>query len=727
VNKRFEDGRAWPRYGVNSQAWGKPTDTGKPCAFARWALPLQGVPGDYLVLVTDAWRDSVGEDGGRGRAWRIRSGQAPIEIKLNGNDVDGTSRLVPCNGGMALIRQGNERHYFPASACDTGTTQIQLNCAPAWATGDRVFFWADPSTGSGIAGTAAPNAMTEYWVKNIAGNKIELYTDSGLTAKLNAWTSAVGRFYVERRSDAPGFYGNGYPTLLMQPDGAGATAFENGFKAATTNVFATALDATNKILTAPNHRLIPGDKVQYVHSGTPTAYFAFPLNDNQVELCANVTDALTGANAQTLAFTAGDYLYKDGASGQPMPPGREGLFTKNNRLIIVNGLNNLGISDPLDPLHFSAFQSTITADGDGELVTTPIEIGDNAVLIPKENRLHILKNFSAGPTGWTRGGVTGEYGFIASLATEAIGKDVWGLSRKGVVSVAQTEQGTFLGVALPMSQDMKNYMDLVDWSEAPNACGKYWNNRYFIALPRKGQSGSVGTPSPTSKTNNMVLVYNFLNQGWEGVWQGDALKVYCFARHLVFGEERLCFVNADGEVCWFGEGFVDATPGGGTGPTAIADSLTTRVYCKPYPGGTAQDPKLWLKGSVVWDTNNPKLTVTAKSPGHGEAEVCIDALEYQATKYNVYGVLPDGSILDYDPNTATEADFDRANRQDYSLTPEEVMIGELDVHQNTTEGLRMRVNDWGVQLVIENQQGSARVQAVSVAYVPSLKLASRQT
>jgi len=788
INKRFEDGRAWPRFSIDSQGWGI---TGVNLAAGVWAFvgpqvrkTVTLVPGttyiyvagnsglfsnsatllapphliapgqflatqttyylfsalenvglnitaqvlavchprafsrfqdpgthlDTLILVTDDWRMGAGEDGGRGRAWLIASGNAPAAIPLNGHDVWDEARLIPCFNGLELLRQGNERHYFQAAAIDVATSRIQLNCTPAWANADLVLY--NPADGASyILGTSPPNPLTTYYVKNIATNKVELYVDAALTTKLDMSGASVGRFYLERQASRPGFYGNGAPPLLMQSDASGATAFQVGFKSVPLHVAATAFDGTAKVLTAPQHRLTPGDKITYTHTTLALeTFYVNPVSADALMLYTTVDLALAGglANAQTPApgFTAGDYLDKAGASGLPMPPAREGLYLPINRLVVVNQQDTLGISDPLDPLHFTPFLATITANlGEADAVTSLVSLSKDRFVVSKENELLLFEGISQSPNAWQLTNITKEYGWIAPLASKAVGKDAWGLSRKGVVSIFQTAQGELQGLADPVSRPVKQYIDQVDWQHASQACAEVWNNRYFLAVPLKGQSGPV--------VNNAVLVYNILNQGWEGLWQGDLLQVYCFARHKVFGEERLCFVDYLGRVMFFGEGWTDEAYGGP--PQFISDELTTRTY-----SAGSQAPKVWLIANLVWDTNNPKLTVSAEAPGYNEAQVLVSDQQYLPTKYQAYGQA------DYDPATAPPGAFDAPYRADYSLTPEELLAGATDIHQNTTEKYRMRINDWGVQMVIANKQGSARVESVEVKAVPHLRTASRQ-
>lgn len=785
-NKRFEDGRAWPRYGVDLQSWGQiefvgtayyvagafplfyavtqyplvigrkyfyikgnenfasdaisvshnplgntvnpgffiaqttavyfwqlfihpPTrctaqilGTGRPRAFGRFNDP-QGF--DNLIVVTDEARTGSGEDGGVGRAYRMISGNRPQELSLNGHDVYGEARLVQTHRGIVLLRQDVERHYFVATAVNAGTSQIQLNCTPSWNDGDLVLFFAFPN--SYILGTSPPNPLTTYAVKNIAGNKVELYTDGTFGTKLDMSGGAAGSFYLERRAVNPGYFGNGAPPLIMQEDGTGKTPFEIGFLAVPPFVVATAFDATSKVLSCPNNRLIPGDQITYFHnSGATETFYVNPIGPHAVMLYTTEANALAGglANAQTPspAYTSGDHIAKVSASGQAMPPGREGAYLPINRLILVNNRDTLPISDPLDPLHFTPMQATVTANlGESDLVTAIVPMTNDRAVIGKQNKLLQFNNLSLGPNSWSITEITNNYGWIAPLACKLVGKDAWGLSRQGVTSVFATEQGELQGLALPVSRPMKAYLDMVDWTAAAGACAETWNNRYFLAVPLKGQAAG-------QQVNNAILVYNILNQGWEGLWTGAALQVYCFSRCLVFGQERLCFVNYQAQVAYFDEGFYDP------GNVQISDTMTTRLYTA---GNTK--PKLWLVADTVWDTYGPTLSVSADAPGYNEVQKLVSGLQYDKTQYLAAG---QAAYNPSDPN----ANFDAPYRQDYTPSLPEMLKAKLNVHQNVPERWRMRVNDWGVQITIANSSGSARIQSVVCSAMPTRELASRR-
>ena len=83
-------------------------------------------------------------------------------------------------------------------------------------------------------------------------------------------------------------------------------------------------------------------------------------------------------------------------------------------------------------------------------------------------------------------------------------------------------------------------------------------------------------------------------------------------------------------------------------------------------------------------------------------------ITYDATRYTRFNA---GT---YDPATRTDATYAVAHREDYSTTPEELLVGNPDAHQNMQERATARVDDVGLQIIVTNAQGSARLMTLQV-------------
>lgn len=709
----------------------------RTCAYKRFNDP--GTDTDNAILITDEWR--LDGDGGRGRAWRIRPGNAPEEIPLNGHDVWDTARLIQCDNAVVLLRHGNLRHYFTAANFDDATNdRIQLHLTPHWAVGTarRVRF-EHATDDAAIYGTTPPAAGNYYFAKHITGDKIELYTDSGLTNKLDysLAVAAAGKFYIELATDPVPWFGNAATPLILQP-GLDTTAFDNGFVQVTDNAEVTTTVASTNLITAENHRLQPGDVVNvslFTAPSTPgdtfTAKFVAPRSLHTFVLYATLAEALLdeGTTEDVTVDSQTGHVVKTGAAGVPMPGGREGVYFKG-RLIVVNGRDNILISDIYDFLHFTVFSQSVAANlGESGPVNWLLALGEDTLLIGKQNAILAITGLSNDWTAWKMEDVTREYGGLSPLAALNVGTDAWLMSRKGVASVVRTVAGERLGVARTVSHAIPEYLMDLDWARMDLACAETWNNRYFMGVPTKEQT------DPAHPVNNRVLVHNFLNQflrvnqdtstgdvvggvtemdvnqsdSWEGAWSGDMLVPYAFARLTISGEERLTFATPDGLVHWLHDGWDDA-----------GADISSEILTRGYFGGREV---LALKGKINWDSFNPNVTASIVSAGFNEEETLagFDGLTYDRTQYLVEGVT------DYDPATSTTTTFDLPHREDYSPTAEELTVARLDVHQNITEPYCCRERVTAPQIRITNEQGSLRVCSVSMQARPVGVAATRKS
>jgi hypothetical protein len=655
------------------------------------------------------------EDGGRGRAWRILPGNAPRAIPMNGHDIYGTTRLIPCLAGIVMLRQDVERHYFSALAvsgtagsANTTPNTIQLNCAPDWGAAapyPRLQLWMDLTAGSYF--TSSPGLINGSFVyaKPGANNLVELFSDSACTARIT-WTGAAGRFWLENKSQTPGYYGNGAPPLMAYPDQYGNPWYMPGFVAVSEQIYVSAIAVTS-ILACLNHNFTPGQAVNYVQGATSTPLFVYVLDPNHIQLMVTQANALAGINALTTstaplnAWSATDYVVNATASGQAMPSGREGCFL-GQRLVIVNGQNNIVISDPNDPLHYTLLNGLTANVGTGGQTNAVCGIPTvDALLILNNNSVLALYNFSYGSTQWNLVEVTREYGCVAPLTVLQKGPNLMFMSRRGYDRITVGITGAMLPVARPVSFDMDKYVKQVDWANAGIASAAAVDNRLLLTLPLVGQAAPI--------RNNSIWSLNLLNSdpgrdeyAWEGVWGGQYLQAYGFCVLNVFGKEWITFADYNGNVNWLGDGWLDL------GLYQILDSMTTRMFT-----GNAQqlrgERKIWKRARVTWDTNNPLLNVSASGPGYNEVKLLAPCpITYDRTKYGA------GEGPDYDPATQTPP-FGAPYREDYSLAGVgELIEGVPDVHQNTSETFYLRMDSWGVQLVIANSQGSARIGQVEV-------------
>lgn len=123
-----------------------------------------------------------------------------------------------------------------------------------------------------------------------------------------------------------------------------------------------------------------------------------------------------------------------------------------------------------------------------------------------------------------------------------VGDDYMFLATDGVRALKRTIQDKLqLGSSQPLSYSIKDRFDTINWTHVSKACAVYWQNKYFIALPKTG-----------STYNNMVWIFNPATGGW--VYK-EGWNVGAWSTMKVNGEERLYYIDSnDGSVyrAWHG-------------------------------------------------------------------------------------------------------------------------------------------------------------------------------
>jgi hypothetical protein len=132
--------------------------------------------------------------------------------------------------------------------------------------------------------------------------------------------------------------------------------------------------------------------------------------------------------------------------------------------------------------------------------------------------------------------ITRAFGCVARKSVANCGDTILWLSDLGVTGLQIARDLNLIPLTLPISDQINDQIEDINWTYAANAVALYWNNRYYLAVP----TGS-------STRNNTVLVFNFLNRSegspigeWESVdtFQGD-FDVQAFHLLDYQGQKRL--------------------------------------------------------------------------------------------------------------------------------------------------------------------------------------------
>lgn len=231
--------------------------------------------------------------------------------------------------------------------------------------------------------------------------------------------------------------------------------------------------------------------------------------------------------------------------------------------------------------------------------------------------------------------ITRNFGCVARRTVANCGPYMLWLSDIGVVRMEVNNELSLQNTAAPLSNEIQDQIDLINWTYASNAVASFWNNRYYLAVP----TGS-------STVNNTILVYNFLNSAWESVdsYPGG-FDVLNFHLQNYNGTKRLHAVSSLGYVSLLEENQVDQFGAPGAIMSyVITGNLKTRNYlASTYDLKRVRRAQLETNVttadafSVAYVLSNPDYTFTALS--HTAAATTDETLRFSVNRRGVSGRL----------------------------------------------------------------------------------------
>jgi len=320
----------------------------------------------------------------------------------------------------------------------------------------------------------------------------------------------------------------------------------------------------------------------------------------------------------------------------------------------------VAVSDSLDNVHTYFDQLFRINFGSNSEIQDLVVFDEQRLIILKDKDVHMVTGFIPTGTNATLSSscsvqpVVQDYGVSNRGASVVVGGNVYFYaSRRGIVSLAQTEQSKVRGVDLPLSESISKIIDRIDARNESKVRLAYWDNKLWVACPIDGGNGGE---------NNALLVYDFLNQTWSGYDSGNAIKPKEFFIAEYNKSQRLYFIDTDGfinlvEENFEGDDVADLTKEDGLKNEEIESYILTRGY-----GQESIDHKTYRTASMNISVWNPKYTVKAKCDGVEESQtLCTDRTKSRTNYYRPFDALP---------FEQSNRDDDIANpyREDYSVT-----------------------------------------------------------
>ena len=232
-------------------------------------------------------------------------------------------------------------------------------------------------------------------------------------------------------------------------------------------------------------------------------------------------------------------------------------------------------SDILDQNTYDQIENQfrIASGGADYLVALQSFAEDNLIAFTR-NSIHLISGVGADLGNAVVREITREVGCCARKSIAQVGSKIMFLSDNGVYGIEFDQLYNLRGVSVPLSEAINPTINAIDPLYIDNAVGIYHDNRYYLAVTPKG-----------STQNNMMLVYNFLNEGWESIdyINQPGWNIKNFIRAGAGGLNNLYAINELGGIHLIDSGTaaVDTLAlavGEGTAQYGISSFLTTRQY-----------------------------------------------------------------------------------------------------------------------------------------------------
>ena len=288
-----------------------------------------------------------------------------------------------------------------------------------------------------------------------------------------------------------------------------------------------------------------------------------------------------------------------------------------------NRTDEIIASDILDYNTFDQLQNQyrITA-GVADYVICIEPFAEDNLLVFNRNSIHLIRGVGGALTDTTTQLITTEVGCVARRSILQVGNQVMFLSDNGVYAAQFGDLYNLRGAGVPLSEPINSLIQRINRNYVGNSVAAYFNNRYYLAIPLDA-----------STVNNAILIYNFLNQGWESLdtTGQNGWEIQNFLVVDSGGLSKLYTVSSSGSIH-----IVDERSAGsdrlslfaGVPATvySIAPSVTTRQYAFGQLGRKKFSTYELHVESSESESSEGTISIDIENPDFSEALSTISAL-----------------------------------------------------------------------------------------------------
>lgn len=282
-----------------------------------------------------------------------------------------------------------------------------------------------------------------------------------------------------------------------------------------------------------NTTIIKGDTIVVYETNIPTfsaisgqSFEVLSATTTNISFIAPVANLASIPGSQQIEF-GGRFSVGGGFIHQPAPPW--GVYfqrrlwvpfyytpsgTYNSPVYTDRNITDeIAVSDILDSHTFDqiANQFRITG-GTADYLVAMQGFYDDKLVVLNRNSLHLISGTTGSLNDTRVTALTTEVGCLAKKSVVMKGNAMFFLSDEGVYAVEFLNDYNLRGADEPISKNIQPYVDRINKNLAAEAVGTLFNNRYYLAVALDSIAGANDAIG-----NNTILIFNFLNKGWESI------------------------------------------------------------------------------------------------------------------------------------------------------------------------------------------------------------------
>ena len=342
--------------------------------------------------------------------------------------------------------------------------------------------------------------------------------------------------------------------------------------------------------------------------------------------------------------------------------------------------DEISVSDILDTTTFDQIESQFRiSGGTADYVVGMHGFYDDGLVVLNRNSLHLVKGTLGSLLDVTVKELTSEVGCWARRSIVMRGNMMMFLSDNGVYGIEFLNDYNLRGSDEPISKNIQPYIDRISKNYAESAVGMLFDNRYYLAVALDSVPGAGD-----ARGNNSILVFNFLNKGWESL--------------DTFGDSRFLIENFIVGGAGVRNNIYAVTANGGLHQLEAVDSSIDRLNVSN------------VGATVVTPTINSSLTTrgydlkTMERKRFTDAQIVMQNLSGETGEYMI-------SFASEDPDNAAEIGTTTQFLGGQLLAPSST--GEAE-----TAGIRCRlggIRGYTGTIILTRTTGSPKVNSIKVA------------